>query len=137
MEVTYWRPENDTWSVNRSNKAIIQMRTITLVLIISSLISCTLKVAEKEYHVSSNGNNGNPGTKSRPFKTISAAAAVAQPGDTITVNWGTYRERVNPRRGGLSDTERITFRAAKGEKVIIKGSEEIKGWKQIEDGLKS
>jgi alpha-L-arabinofuranosidase len=112
------------------------MRAITLLLIISSLISCTLNVTEKEYHVSTSGNNDNPGTKSRPFKTISAAAAVAQPGDTITVYGGIYRERVNPPRGGLSDTERITYRAAKGEKVVIKGSEEIKGWKQIEVGCK-
>ena len=43
-----------------------------------------------------------------PFKTISAAAAVALPGDTITVHAGIYREWVNPPRGGTSDENRIT-----------------------------
>ncbi|MFO8053126.1 MAG: hypothetical protein R6U54_04115 [Candidatus Omnitrophota bacterium] len=38
---------------------------------------------------------------------------------------------MNPPRGGLSDTERITYQAARGEKVVIKGSEEIKGWRKI------
>ena len=37
-----------------------------------------------EYHVSVSGRDENPGTKQRPFKTISAAAVIAQPGDIIT-----------------------------------------------------
>ena len=40
---------------------------------------------------------------SRPFRTINQAAAVAQPGDTVVVHAGEYREWVRPRRGGLSD----------------------------------
>ena len=39
---------------------------------------------------------------------------------------GTYRERINPARGGESDEKRIVYRAAPGEKVEIKGSEELK-----------
>lgn len=111
------------------------MKIISILLVSFSLISCALNDIDNEYHVSSNGSNDNPGTKSKPFKTISAAAAVAQPGDTITVYEGIYRERINPPRGGISETERITFRAAKGEKVIIKGSEEMKGWKRIKDDV--
>jgi len=41
----------------------------------------------------------------------------------ITVYEGTYHERINPLRGGQSDSKRITYQAAKGEKVVIKGSE--------------
>ena len=58
-----------------------------------------------------------------PFKTISAAAAVALPGDTITVHAGIYREWVNPPRGGTSDENRITYQAAKDETVVITGSD--------------
>jgi hypothetical protein len=61
--------------------------------------------------------------------TISAAAQVAQPGDVITVHEGTYRERMTPPRGGVSDEKRIVYRAAVNEKVEIKGSEVITGWK--------
>jgi alpha-N-arabinofuranosidase len=92
--------------------------------------ACSLYGAE--YHVSPNGLDSNQGVQSEPFQTISAAAAIAQPGDVITVHEGIYRERVNPPRGGTSDSQRITYRAAPGEKVTIKGSEVIKGWKKVE-----
>ena len=41
---------------------------------------------------------------------------------------GEYREWVQPRRGGLSDQRRITYTAAPGEHVVIKGSERVTGW---------
>jgi len=82
------------------------------------------------YHVSRTGADANPGTEARPFATISAAASVAGPGDTITVHEGVYRERINPPRGGSSDTKRVVYQAAKGEEVVIRGSEIVKGWKK-------
>jgi alpha-N-arabinofuranosidase len=84
----------------------------------------------KEYHVSVKGSDKNDGSITQPFKTIMAAANAALPGDIITVHSGTYRESIVPPRGGSSDKERIIYQAAKGEKVIIKGSERIKNWKQ-------
>jgi alpha-L-arabinofuranosidase len=103
------------------------MKTLTtlLVMIIGSAVFA------REYHVSVNGDDANAGSAAKPFKTISAAAQVAQPGDTITVHAGTYRERVTPPRGGESDAKRITYQAASGEKVIITGSEIVKGWMKI------
>ena len=67
-----------------------------------------------EFHVSVAGDAKNDGSSLKPFKTISAAARVAQPGDVITVHAGTYRERVTPPRGGESDTRRIVYQAARG-----------------------
>ena len=67
----------------------------------------------------------------RPLRTIQRAADLAQPGDVITVHEGVYRERVNPPRGGTSDKKRITYQAARGEKVVITGSEPVKGWEQV------
>ena len=90
-------------------------------------------VSAGEYHVSVDGNDGNPGTAANPFKTISKAARIAQPGDVITVHEGTYRERVNPPRGGVSDAKRIVYRAAPGDKVVIKGSEPVKGWTRVQN----
>jgi len=107
-------------------KAFITALTVTLA-------ACS--VYAKEYHVSAIGIDGSDGAKSRPFKTISAAAKVAQAGDVITVHEGVYRERVNPPRGGTSDDKRIVYQAADGEKVVIKGSEIIKGWEKEEDGV--
>lgn len=103
-------------------------------LILTLLIFC-FSASAKEYHVSKNGNDNNPGSFEDSFKTIQAAANIAQPGDVITVHEGVYRERVTPPRGGESDTKRITYRAAEGEKVEIKGSEIINGWKKFAPGV--
>ena len=67
------------------------------------------------------------------LKTISAAAELAQPRDTIIVHAGVYREEVNPPRGGLSDAHRIVYEAAPGAKVVIKGSESVKGWMHVQN----
>ena len=91
-------------------------------------------VIAKEYHVSVNGNDINDGSASKPFRTINFAAQLALSGDVITVHSGTYRERIDPARGGESDTKRIIYRAAPGEKVEIKGSEVISGWKKEKNG---
>jgi hypothetical protein len=82
-----------------------------------------------EYHVALSGNDSNDGSVGKPFRTISAAARMAQPGDVVTVHAGTYRERVTPPRGGESDERRIVYQAAAGEEVWIKGSEVVRGWK--------
>ncbi len=88
-----------------------------------------------ELHVSKNGNDANPGGANAPFRTISRGAEVAQPGDTVVVHAGTYREWVKPARGGTGEDARITYHAAKGEKVVIKGSEEVKDWKREDGGV--
>ena len=85
----------------------------------------------KEYHVSVKGDNANSGSKRAPLKTVSAAAEKAQPGDTITVHEGIYRERINPPRGGTSDKKRIVYQAAEGEKVTITGSDPVRGWEKV------
>lgn len=84
------------------------------------------------YHVAKNGDLNAPGSEEQPFLTIQQAAEVAQAGDTVVVHEGIYREHVDPQFGGHSDGIRITYEAAEGEHVIIKGSEEIKDWKKVE-----
>jgi alpha-L-arabinofuranosidase len=112
-------------------------RLLFLILVTVSLSvfaqkkSPVIHLRGKEYHVSVNGDDKNDGSLSKPFKSITAAANVAMPGDVITVHEGVYREQIIPPRGGNSDTERIVYQAAKGEKVEIKGSEIVKGWKKL------
>jgi len=100
-----------------------------LVVFIAMLI--TIGTSAKEYHVAKRGNDSNTGTKEAPFLTIQTAANMAQPGDVITVHEGTYREWIKPAMGGNSDSERIVYQAAVGEKVEIKGSEIVTGWEKI------
>ena len=108
------------------------MKIIAAIIFITAICGCS---GIKEYHVSIDGNDSNNGSESKPFRTIMAAARVAQPGDVITVYEGTYRELIAPPRGGISDEQRITYRAAKGETVIIKGSEEINDWIHVENDV--
>lgn len=82
------------------------------------------------YHVSKAGSDQNEGTQQDPFLTISCAAEIAEAGDTIIVHEGVYRECVNPKRGGKNELSRITYMAAEGERVVIKGSEVVSGWKR-------
>ncbi|WP_333574625.1 right-handed parallel beta-helix repeat-containing protein [Sphingobacterium sp.] len=98
-------------------------------------LSAQTKAKPIEYHVAVVGNDGQVGTQAKPLRTITAAAKLAMPGDIITVHEGVYRESIVPPRGGLSAKQPITYRAAKGEKVVIKGSEEVKGWKLIGDDI--
>ncbi len=77
----------------------------------------------KEFHVGAG----------HPLKTISAAAELAQPGDTIIVHEGIYREEVNPPRGGASDAQRIVYTVVPGAKAVIKGSEAFKGWAHVQN----
>jgi len=86
-----------------------------------------------EYHVSIDGSDNGDGSREDPFETISAAADVARPGDVITVSEGTYRERVDPPRGGESDERRIVYRAAEDADVVLKGSELVTGWEHVRD----
>ena len=103
--------------------------------LLSILLFITLFCSAREYHVSVTGSDKNDGSATKPFKTINFAAQLAVPGDVVTVHSGTWREWINPARGGESDAKRIVYRAAAGEKVEIKGSEVITGWKKQKEGI--
>lgn len=77
-----------------------------------------------------NAADDNPGTETRPWKTIGRAATAMEPGDRVIVKQGVYREWVRPARGGLGPRRMITYQAAPGETVVIRGSEQFAGpWK--------
>jgi hypothetical protein len=85
-------------------------------------------VPAREIHVSKAGSDSAAGSEAEPYLTIVRAASLAQPGDTVIVHAGTYREWVKPARGGTDEDKRITYRAAPGEEVFVKGSERITTW---------
>ena len=88
----------------------------------------------KTYYVdngSAHADDQGPGSSDRPFRTISRAAQILQPGERVVIASGTYRECVRPERGGTGADKMISYEAAPGAKVYIKGSEIIKeGWTQ-------
>ena len=88
----------------------------------------------KTYYVDNGhakADDNGPGTKARPFRTINKAAQLLQPGERVVIASGVYRECVRPARGGTSPSQMISYEAAPGAKVVIKGSEVLKdGWVQ-------
>jgi hypothetical protein len=92
----------------------------------------------KTYYVDQShpsASDDTPGTKNEPFLTINRAAQILQPGERVIVMVGTYRERVNPARGGTGPQRMISYEAAPGAEVIIKGSRLFKqSWTQTEPG---
>ncbi|HUA69039.1 MAG TPA: right-handed parallel beta-helix repeat-containing protein [Candidatus Saccharimonadales bacterium] len=67
-------------------------------------------------------SDANPGTKDRPFATVNRAAQVLGPGERVIVAAGVYREHIRPLRGGASPQEMISYEAAAGARVVLKGS---------------
>ena len=107
---------------------------IICLFVISGVVLAKPSIQQRVYVVSQNNpyaTDTGPGSEKIPFKTISAAAAKAGPGDTVLVHTGTYRERIVPAKGGTSKYP-IVYMAAKNEKVIVKGSEIFKSkWEKI------
>ena len=68
-------------------------------------------------------SDGGNGAESRPFCSISAAAAAVQPGQTVVVAAGVYRESVDITRSGTASAP-ITFVAnnAAGQTVTVDAS---------------
>jgi alpha-L-arabinofuranosidase len=103
----------------------------TKIILLLTVLAFASASHAANFDVAINGSDSNPGTPALPLRTIQRAADLAQPGDIITVHEGIYRERVNPPRGGESDSNRITYQAAPGEKVVITGSEAVKNWIRV------
>lgn len=72
-------------------------------------------------YVSLSGNDANAGTLAAPLRTVTQAAVLAQPGDTIHVRAGVYSERVKIYSQGTA-AARITFQPYGSEKVAFDGT---------------
>jgi hypothetical protein len=62
------------------------------------------------------------------YPTVQSAAAAAQPGDTVLIHAGIYRETVTPARSGTGESARIVFMPYQNDIVTIDGSDTVSGW---------
>jgi hypothetical protein len=92
-------------------------------------------LAGTTYHVAVTGNDDASGSATQPLRTIQRAADLAQPGDTVLVSPGIYRERVAPPRGGIEGLP-IVYRSEKPHAAIVRGSDIWQPpWRQEAPGI--
>nr|WP_148930981.1 right-handed parallel beta-helix repeat-containing protein [Paenibacillus methanolicus] len=93
--------------------------------------------AASAYYVSVQGDDRNAGTKQSPWRTLRHAADVAQPGSTVYVRGGVYKEQLRITRSGSAEDGPITFASYPKERAILDGSglpiEDRLGMIEIED----
>jgi parallel beta-helix repeat protein len=109
------------------------------ILIIPALFSLCLILPQSvswaaTYYVdggNSAARDTNPGTEARPWKTIGRGVQSLQPGDTLLIKAGTYRETVILRRSG-TEANPIRIRAYPGDegKVVINAVEPVTNWRK-------
>ncbi|NOX61536.1 MAG: DUF1565 domain-containing protein [Chloroflexi bacterium] len=74
------------------------------------------------YYVATYGDDANPGTLNKPWRTIQHAADNVSAGDAVYVRAGVYYETVFIETSGNADHGYITFSSYPGETAILDGS---------------
>jgi parallel beta-helix repeat protein len=113
------------------------MRSLLALAAVSAFSLFCASAAAAEHHVSQRSpraSDAGPGTEGQPWKTISKAAEVMQPGDVAVIHAGVYREHVRPARSGIASAP-ITYRAAPGEDVVLSGADVVTGWTPAPGGV--
>jgi hypothetical protein len=125
----------------------ILLSLVILIFTVSGMIPSTVishtdtSLTKGDFYVSPKGNDQNPGTKIKPFKTIVKAqeavrkkiAAGLTDNIVVIIHGGTYEQVTNLTFDSEdSGTQKysITYAAAPGEKVVISGGRKITGWKK-------
>jgi hypothetical protein len=74
-----------------------------------------------DFYVATDGNDANPGTVGKPFRTLNQGVKLLKPGDSLVVRAGIYRESlIYSIPPGTSWDAPVTIKAHAGEKVILR-----------------
>ena len=95
-----------------------------------------VRLTVTSFYVSPKGEDSNPGTFNKPFKTISKASKEMQAGDTCYIREGIYHETIELYETHGKFTSPITFKAYKNENVVLDGTELIKTtWRKYDGNI--
>lgn len=84
--------------------------------------------------VAPDGSDENPGRSAdAPLATVQRAADLAEPGDTVYLRAGIYRESVRPAKSGEAGKP-IVFASYPGERATISGADLVAGEWKAEEG---
>jgi len=108
--------------------------------IMLALLTAPFSALPATYHVAQttpDAADDNPGTAAAPLKTIGAAMQRVQPGDTVLVGDGVYREEVVcPLEDWKDPQVRCTLAAAPGARPVVEGADSVPGpWERANVAL--
>jgi hypothetical protein len=121
---------NDKTNANRSPRPSIML----LGMLLLGAAPFPTGARSGELYVAPDGDDGNPGTKAKPFATLARLAATAKPGDTCYLREGVYREVLRPKFSGTKDAP-IVFRNCEGERAVLSGADVLSDWKEEGKGV--
>ena len=98
---------------------------------LSLLAGIPAYVPGADLYITIKGNDSADGSRESPLQTIQAGCDNAEPGDTIHVGSGTYREHIEFNRSGNATEGHITLQADRG--AIIEGNTGRRDLVQIYD----
>ena len=101
--------------------------TMSLLLVLAPQHAAAPQAAGRVLHVSP-----TPLAKvaaDRQFRTLGEAARAVQPGDTVRIHSGTYRESVVMEASGTK-ARPIRFEAAPAANVLVTGADRLLDWKR-------
>jgi PA14 domain/Right handed beta helix region len=114
--------------------SILEIARPLAALLISVAVACSPTAVQitsepNAFYVAPSGDDTNPGSLEKPFKTIQKCADVVTAGFTCVVRAGTYRETITLKNSGASGKP-ITFKTVPGEVALVSGADVVTGWKQ-------
>ncbi len=110
------------------------MKSLLVVCVLT--ISFASTASAKEWFVRQAdpaASDSGDGSNDHPFRTINAAAQLAQPGDVVSVGAGIYHEWVSPARGGSASAP-ILYRSVPEHAAIVRGTDVLDAqWQPVPD----
>lgn len=114
----------------------MNIRQAWLPLAVGSILAC-LPAEAATYYVSPSGSDRANGTKAAPWRSLQQGVDQLKPGDILLIASGTYRERVEVKRGGTAKAP-VTISAMPGARVVVTGADLLPdGWTRHDDGAYS
>ena len=98
------------------------MRDTIRFMTVFSMLGAGLAFGASVFYVSPSGDDGSPGTRAKPWKTLQHAADLAKPGTTVNIMGGEYCQTLAIKVSGDLRNGFITFRSQPGQKAVLDGS---------------
>ncbi|MGM1065120.1 right-handed parallel beta-helix repeat-containing protein [Saccharothrix sp. Mg75] len=114
----------DERTMSRTAAVAVSVVALTGGLVVAATAAVATTSAADALYVAVDGDDGNPGTVDRPFKSIQRAVDLAQPGTSILLRGGTHTVTTNVQIRKSGEPGRpIRLANHPGERVVVDGEQ--------------